>query len=177
MHPRRHFLRQAVLLAPLALAPGLARAFVAESGARRLAFYHTHTSETLDVVYREHGAYVPDALAEIHQLFRDFRTGEVHAIDPSLLDLLHDVRLSVGGEGRFEIISAFRSPATNHMLASRGGVADRSLHLKGQAIDVRLPGVRTTDLHRAALLRAGGGVGYYPDSDFVHLDTGRVRRW
>ena len=99
-------------------------------------------------------------------------------IDPALLDLLHDVKQATGGTRRFEIISAYRSPVTNHMLASRSnGVADRSLHLQGQAIDVRLPGVRTADLRRAALQRAGGGVGYYPESDFVHIDTGRVRSW
>ena len=175
---RRQFLRSALCLAPLAIAPGLARARVPDAAPRRLAFYHTHTSETLDIVYRENGAYLPDALAEIRRLFRDFRTGDVHVIDPALLDLLHAVQAATGRDGRFEIISAYRSPATNHLLATRSsGVADRSLHLEGRAIDVRLPGVRTSDLHRAALDRAGGGVGYYPESDFVHIDTGRVRRW
>lgn len=145
---------------------------------RRLAFYHTHTGETLDIVYSEQGAYLPDALAEIHHLFRDFRTGDTHPVDPALLDVLHDVQNTTGGSGRFEIISAYRSPATNRMLASQShGVADHSLHLKGRAIDVRLPGVRTVDLRRAGLRLAGGGVGYYPESDFVHLDTGRVRSW
>jgi len=184
MLPRRRFLRSALLLAPLATLPGIWPGVVqaamspAAKGPRRLAFYHTHTSETLDIVYSENGGYVPEALAEIHHLFRDFRTGDTHPIDPALLDLLHDVKQATGSTRRFEIISAYRSPATNHMLASRSnGVADRSLHLQGQAIDVRLAGVRTADLHRAALQRAGGGVGYYPESDFVHIDTGRVRRW
>jgi uncharacterized protein YcbK (DUF882 family) len=168
------------MLAPLVVCPGIVRAaspaMTPES--RRLAFYHTHTGETLNVVYSERGAYVPDALAEVHHLFRDFRTGDVHPIDPALLDVLHDVQQATGGSGRFEIISAYRSPATNHMLSSRSnGVADRSLHLQGQAIDVRLPGVRTIDLRRAGLRLASGGVGYYPGSDFVHLDTGRVRSW
>jgi uncharacterized protein YcbK (DUF882 family) len=185
---RRHLLHSAAMLAAVVAVPalwsGTARASAALApGPRRLAFYHTHTSETLDIVYSENGAYVPDALQEIHHLFRDFRTGDTHRIDPALLDLLHDVQQATGGtpgsgKGRFEIISAYRSPATNHMLANRSnGVADHSLHLQGQAIDVRLPGVATADLHRAALRRAGGGVGYYPQSDFVHLDTGRVRRW
>ena len=188
MLARRRFLRSALLLAPMAALPvawpGLAQAAVSPAartdtkGPRRLAFYHTHTSETLDIVYSEHGAYVPDALAEIHHLFRDFRTGDIHPIDPALLDILHDVKQATGGTRRYEIISAYRSPATNHMLASRSsGVADHSLHLQGQAIDVRLPGVKTADLRRAALQRAGGGVGYYPESDFVHIDTGRVRSW
>ncbi|MBL8199993.1 MAG: DUF882 domain-containing protein [Chromatiales bacterium] len=161
--------------------PEVARAALspaAATGPRRLAFYHTHTSETLDIVYSENGSYVPDALAEIQHLFRDFRTGDIHRIDPALLDILHDVKQATGGRRHYEIISAYRSPVTNHMLAARsGGVADRSLHLQGQAIDVRLPGVRTADLRRAALQRAGGGVGYYPGSDFVHMDTGRVRSW
>jgi uncharacterized protein YcbK (DUF882 family) len=181
---RRRFLRSALLLAPLATLPaawpGLVQAAVpsAATGPRRLAFYHTHTSETLDIVYSENGSYVPGALEEIQHLCRDFRTGDLHPIDPALLDLLHDVKQATGGKGRFEIISAFRSPVTNHMLASRsGGVADRSLHLQGQAMDVRLPGVSTAQLRRAALKRAGGGVGYYPESDFVHIDTGRVRSW
>lgn len=182
---RRQLLRSALVLAPLVAWPGLLRATTSSTStslpstaARRLAFYHTHTGETLDIVYSERGAYVPDALAEIHHLFRDFRTGDIHPIDPALLDVLHDVQHATGGSGRFEIISAYRSPATNRMLANRrNGVADHSLHLQGQAIDVRLPGVRTVDLRRAGLRLASGGVGYYPGSDFVHLDTGRVRSW
>ncbi len=182
---RRRLLRAAAGLAPLVAWPGLLRALPLRgdqpgdaADPRRLAFYHTHTGETLDVVYRERGAYLPDALAEIHHLCRDFRTGDVHPIDPGLLDLLHDVRQATGHTGRFEIISAYRSPVTNRMLASRSnGVADHSLHLQGQAMDVRLPGVATADLRRVALRRAGGGVGYYPESDFVHIDTGRVRTW
>lgn len=177
---RRQFLQSAVALAPLVVWPGLLRAATprAATEPRRLAFYHTHTGETLDIVYSERGTYLPDALAEIHRLFRDFRTGDTHPIDPALLDILHDVQTATGGSGRFEIISAYRSPATNRMLASQSnGVADHSLHLQGQAIDVRLPGVRTVDLRRAGLRLAGGGVGYYPESDFVHLDTGRIRSW
>jgi len=177
---RRQFLRSALLLAPLIACPGIVRATspATNTKSRRLGFYHTHTAETLDVVYSEGGVYLPDALQEVRHLFRDFRTGDVHPIDPALLDILHDVQQVTGGRGRFEIISAYRSPATNHALASRsGGVADHSLHLQGQAIDVRLPGVRTIDLRRAGLRLANGGVGYYPGSDFVHLDTGRVRSW
>ena len=181
---RRNFLRAAALVAPLAAFPGVLRAAIPSTPAAtrdevaKLKFYHTHTSETLDIVYRENGNYLPDALAEVNRLLRDFRTGDVHVIDPALLDLLHDIRVATGSSRRYEIISAYRSPVTNRMLASRSsGVADRSLHIVGQAIDVRLPGVRTSDLRRAALARAGGGVGYYPESDFVHIDTGRVRSW
>lgn len=173
---RRRFLRGAAMALPALFVPGLVRATTGDH--QRLAFFHTHTSETLDIVYRENGEYVPEALAEINHLLRDFRTGDVHQIDPALLDILHQVQDMTGGRGRYEIISGYRSPATNHMLASRsGGVADRSLHLKGQAIDVRLPGVATSQLRKAGLALKAGGVGYYPGSDFVHLDTGRVRYW
>lgn len=177
---RRRLLQSALMLAPVVVCPGILRAatLAMDTEPRRLAFYHTHTGETLDIVYSENGNYVPDALSEIHHLFRDFRTGDVHAIDPGLLDILHAVRRATGSSSHFEIVSAYRSPATNQMLARKSnGVADHSLHLQGQAIDVRLPGVRTLDLRRAGLRLATGGVGYYPEADFVHLDTGRVRSW
>lgn len=173
---RRRLLRAAACLTPLAMFPvaGLSRT----QRPRQLSFFHTHTSEKLDVVYAESGRYVPEALEAINRLLRDFRSGEVHPIDAALLDILHDVRSATGGRGRFEIISGFRSPVTNDMLRNRStGVAQGSLHLSGQAIDVRLTGVPTRQLQRAALGLARGGVGYYPESDFVHLDTGRVRRW
>jgi uncharacterized protein YcbK (DUF882 family) len=154
--------------------PVLARS----EGARSLRFYHTHTSEKLDVTYAEHGAYIPAALDEINRLLRDFRSGDVHPIDPGLLDILYGIRERTEAGTRFEVISAFRSPATNELLRHRSqGVAQKSLHLRGQAIDVRLSGVQTRHLRRAAMAMARGGVGYYPSSDFVHLDTGRVRAW
>lgn len=173
---RRGLLKAAGLLIPLAVLPLPALARTRD--VRQLSFYHTHTSEKLDVVYVENGAYVPQALNEIDYLLRDFRSGDIHAIDPRLLDILYAVRERTGGSHRFEVISGFRSPATNRMLHEKSsGVAQKSMHLLGQAIDVRLPGVRTFDLRRAAVTMAQGGVGYYPDSDFVHLDTGRVRTW
>ncbi|WP_332460900.1 YcbK family protein [Thauera sinica] len=118
------------------------------------------------------------ALQRIDRLLRDFRTGEVQAMDPQLFDILHALRITLGG-GTFEIISAYRSPATNDMLRKTGGggVAKRSLHMDGRAIDVRLPGVPTTSLRDAAIGLGLGGVGYYPESDFVHIDTGAVRAW
>lgn len=158
-------------IAPL---PALAR----PSSIRELSFYHTHTSEKLRVVYAENGRYVPQALNEINYLLRDFRSGDVHAIDPRLLDILHGVQERTGSSGRFEVISGFRSPHTNEMLRHQSsGVAQNSMHLKGQAIDVRLTGAETRNLRRAAVSMGQGGVGYYPGSDFVHLDTGRVRTW
>jgi uncharacterized protein YcbK (DUF882 family) len=173
---RRSLLQATVCLVPVSFLPMTALARTAD--ARRLRFYHTHTSEKLDVVYAEDGAYVPGALAEVNRLLRDFRSGDVHPIDPRLLDILHDVQERTGSAGRFEVISGFRSPATNAMLrAHSSGVANRSLHLQGQAIDVRLTGASTRNVRRAAIAMRRGGVGYYPESDFVHLDTGRVRTW
>jgi uncharacterized protein YcbK (DUF882 family) len=172
---RRRFLALSALSTPFLICPGLLHAAAAP---RRLAFHHTHTGEALDLEYSEAGRYIPDALLTINHLLRDFRSGEVHPIDPALLDLLHTIRRQVGSTAPFEIISAFRSPATNAMLARKGGgVATQSLHLTGRAIDIRLPGVATANLRDAGLSLGAGGVGYYPDSDFVHVDTGRVRYW
>lgn len=144
----------------------------------QLSFRHTHTDETLQVVYRSGGRYLPSAMAEVNHLLRDFRSGEVCPIDPALLDILHALGGACGGQ-TFEIISGYRSPATNSMLQKTGGggVAKRSLHMEGRAIDVRMPGVHTARLRDAALALGLGGVGYYPREDFLHLDTGRVRTW
>jgi uncharacterized protein YcbK (DUF882 family) len=161
-----------------ALASTRPRAHPDALGPRGLAFANLHTGEKLDLVYRERDGYVPDALASLDRLLRDHRTGEVHPIDPALFDLLFDVRATTGSRGVFEVISGYRSPATNATLRSRShGVAQRSLHLVGKAIDVRMRGVPTATLRRVALAMKRGGVGFYPGPDFVHLDTGRVRFW
>ena len=145
---------------------------------RALAFSNLHTGETLEIVYSERGTYLPDALATLDHLLRDHRTGAVHPIDPPLFDVLFDVRQANGGRGVYEVISGYRSPETNAALREHGhGVAQRSMHLVGKAIDVRLRGVPTAALRRTALAMQRGGVGYYPGPDFVHLDTGRVRYW
>jgi uncharacterized protein YcbK (DUF882 family) len=124
------------------------------------------------------GAYLDSALLEINEFLADFRTGDAIEMDPELLDLIYDVRESLGSDAAFEVISAYRSPKTNEMLRERsGGVARKSQHLLGKAIDVRLRGVPTIELRDAALALQSGGVGYYEKSDFVHIDTGRVRRW
>lgn len=145
----------------------------------RLAFVHTHTGESLDLVYREGGRYLSDALAEIDNTLRDHRSGDVYPIDRALLDQLAALGSLLGvGKKPFHIISGYRSPRTNAMLAARsGGVATKSLHMAGRAVDIRMPGVALPTLHRAALSMQSGGVGYYARSNFVHLDTGRVRRW
>ena len=151
---------------------------ISSIGERSLSFYHTHTHETLEVTYAAGGEYLDSALEEINVFLSDFRSGDVIVIDPKLLDLIYDVRASLGSKGTFEVISAYRSPATNEMLRDAGrGVAKKSQHLLGKAIDVRLRNVASSDLRDAAIKLKRGGVGYYAKSDFVHMDTGRVRRW
>ena len=145
---------------------------------RQLSFYHTHTQENLQVTYFVGGNYVDSALAEINTFLSDFRTGDKVDMNPELLDLIYEVRTSLGSNGTFEVISAYRSPETNEMLRNRtSGVAKNSQHVLGNAIDVRLRDVATADLRDAAISLQRGGVGYYQVSDFVHIDTGRVRRW
>lgn len=146
---------------------------------RTLTLHHLHTDERLSVAYRIGDNYQRSALKRMSHFLRDFRTGDETAIDPQLFDLLHDVKRRLGHEdGTFEIISGYRSPRTNNMLRkASSGVARRSLHMTGQAIDVRLTEMPTRNIRDAALTLSRGGVGYYPRSDFVHLDTGRVRRW
>jgi uncharacterized protein YcbK (DUF882 family) len=150
----------------------------AASPIRRASFLNLHTGDVASLVYAEHGSPIPDALHQIDRVLRDHRTGEVHTISVSLLDLLDDLRARMDFAAPFHVISGYRSPATNAMLhAASSGVASRSLHMRGMAIDVRVPGVELARLRGAALALARGGVGYYPGPDFVHIDTGRVRSW
>lgn len=183
---RRRFLRQiagaaSTLLPGLATAPAHAAAMLPGASLRELAMDHTHTGERIEQVYARGSQYVPEALGSLNHFLRDHYSGEVGHIDPRLYDLLHRVQMLLGATdgGRYEVISGYRSPATNrHLKKTRGGgVATRSLHMQGQAIDVRLPGVPLADLRDAALALAEGGVGYYPREQFVHLDVGRVRHW
>ena len=171
---RREFLKCAG--AVLAIAPVAAWAQGAEC--RSLSFVHTHTGETLSCVYYQEGGYDLETLARVNHFLRDFRTDEVRAIDPRVLDILFAVRSRAGREDPFHVISGYRSPATNAYLRNHSsGVAKHSLHMEGRAIDVRLPGLPTRQLRDLGLALRRGGVGYYPASDFVHLDTGRVRSW
>ena len=148
------------------------------SSNRQLSFYHTHTGERLTVTYWQDGAYLDSALAEINHFLRDFRTGDAFDMDPALLDTLHLVYQKTGSQGHFEVISAYRSPKTNEMLRARsGGVAQKSQHLLGKAIDVRLTDVPIGELRSVAYELKRGGIGYYEASEFVHLDTGRFRTW
>jgi uncharacterized protein YcbK (DUF882 family) len=146
--------------------------------ARSLQFENLHTGERLTATYWVGGDYVAEELRRIDHVLRDHRTGDVRAIDPRLLDLLARLRDRLQTRAPFQIISAYRSPRTNAMLAERsGGVARQSLHTKGLAIDIRVPGRALTAVRDAALALRSGGVGFYPRSDFVHLDVGRVRSW
>lgn len=163
------------LLLLLALAP---LDVGAGADARTLSFHHTHTGERLRVEYFRDGRYRPEAMKRLKRFLADFRNGKGTDMDPRLFDILYEIRLETGSHGEFEVISAYRSPETNEMLRARGGgVAKKSQHLHGRAIDVRLTDVDTATLRDVALSLAAGGVGYYRDSDFVHIDTGRVRRW
>lgn len=147
----------------------------------RLRFYHTHTNERLEVVYRRGDAYLPAALARLDYFLRDHRTGDVHHFDPRLFDLLHDLTESLkDAGGEIDVICGYRTPWSNEFLRTRSahtGVALHSLHMQAEAIDIRLPGIPTSDLRDAALRLRRGGVGYYSASNFVHVDVGRVRRW
>jgi uncharacterized protein YcbK (DUF882 family) len=174
---RRGFLRRAGLVA-LALAPmGAVRAYATDR--RSLSFVHTHTGESLSTVYFENGSYQRSSLERVNHLLRDFRTDEVHPIDPQVLDILFDLQTRVGRDAPlFEVICGYRSAQTNAALRSRSsGVAEHSLHMEGRAIDVRLSGFPTRKLRQLALGLQRGGVGFYPQSDFLHLDNGRVRFW
>lgn len=176
---RRQLLRRS-LVATAAAAPALVipgRALAA--GPRTLSLAHTHTREDIAVVYAVGERYEPLALQALDHFLRDHYSGDVGHIDPKLHDLLHAVRTVLGTAEPYHVISGYRSPATNERLQRTrgGGVATRSLHMDGRAIDVRLPGVPLADLRDAALTLRRGGVGYYAHEKFVHIDTGRVRRW
>jgi len=173
---RRNFMAALAAAVPILAAPH--RLLAQSASARALSFTHTHTGERLAVEYFSGGAYLPDALTTVNHFLRDFRTDEVHVIDPGLLDLLHGLTGLTQTTRPFQVISGYRSAATNEMLRHKSeGVAAGSLHMKGLAIDIRLADVPLAKLRSAALAVGRGGVGYYPASDFVHVDTGRVRTW
>ncbi len=155
-----------------------ARANIRPLHGRNLKFDHLHTGERLDTTYWSEGSYIQHSLADINHLLRDFRTGEVHPIDPRLLDLLHHLQLETGNPNPFQIISGYRSPKTNAQLrSSSSGVAKKSLHMQGKALDIRLPGTSLKALHEIACDAKVGGVGLYTSSNFIHIDTGKVRYW
>lgn len=150
------------------------------SSPKRLSFYNLHTEESLNITYAENNRYIPDALQVIDHILRDFRTGEAKKIDPRLLDLLHAISKKLGLTKRqpLQIVSGYRSPQTNAMLGAKsGGVAKESYHVKGQALDFRVAAFELSQLRKAALSLRAGGVGYYPRSNFLHIDVGEFRYW
>lgn len=177
---RRRFLSRATGVTALCAFPMVARAITLSPPSRRdLAMHHTHTREKIALVYAVGRAYVPEALSNLNHFLRDHYSGMVGQMDPGLYDMMHAIRASLRARAPYQIISGYRSPATNERLRTTrgGGVARRSLHMEGKAVDLRIPGVPLKELRDAALELKMGGVGYYPGSDFVHVDTGRVRSW
>ena len=151
---------------------------IKDTGCRTLALQALNTGEKLKVDYWVDGDYVQDALSGIDRVLRDHRSGEVHRIEPKLLDQLNDLQSRLELSSGFQVISGYRSPATNAKLHEKSsGVASKSLHMLGHAIDIRVPGCALDRLHQTALAMKAGGVGYYPKSNFVHVDIGRVRHW
>ena len=167
-----------VAMASLA-APAIVRAQgLVDGGVRRAMLHNLHTGDTFNEVFFANGAYVPGALAEAMRVLRDWRNGEEHPMDPRLFDALHAINTRLEVNRPFQVISGYRSPDTNAMLHARSsGVAEHSQHMLGKAADVRVEGVDLRYLHRAALEVSAGGVGYYPVSNFVHVDVARVRQW
>jgi uncharacterized protein YcbK (DUF882 family) len=189
MNKRRSFLKSSVVLASVLGTPAVSRAAAqpaaaaplpptAAPGERILRLHNTHTGESLRTVFWAEGQFIPDALQDINNVLRDHRNNKVSAIDPQLLLLLDRISAQFGDHPTFQVISGYRSPESNEMLhENTAGVAKHSLHMEGKAIDVRIAGQDLAKLHKAAMAVRAGGVGYYPDSQFVHMDVGRVRYW
>lgn len=180
--PRRSLLRAGAGAALAAAVPAFALAAqkgaAPDTGPRKALLHNLHTGETFSDVYFEGGRYVPQALAAAMRVLRDWRNGEEHVMDPRLFDALHSIQGKLGTAKPFQIISGYRSPKTNAMLHAKSkGVASNSQHTQGKAVDVRIEGVELRNLQKAALSLQAGGVGYYPVSDFVHVDVASVRQW
>lgn len=182
---RRGFLKKTVLAATVAASSSLILPKQAlavphgEGGLCELSFRNLHTGEKFSGAYRVGDKYLLGALDQVNTVLRDFRTGDVFPMDPQVIDIMYTIKKLAGAESKyFEIISGYRSPKTNSMLRGRSsGVAKKSYHMKGQAVDLRLPGISTTRVRDIAKSLEAGGVGYYAGSNFVHIDTGRVRSW
>lgn len=183
---RRGFLRHGVAAGMMAalgasILPGTAWSQMADPaamGGREIKLFSAHTSEKFSGTYWANGRYLPDAFAGIKSVMRDHRSGETFPIDPRLMDILFVLQNKLDNFGGFRVLSGYRCPKTNAMLRRSGeGVAKNSLHMTGQAIDISLPGTSLSTLHKMAMNVHSGGVGYYPTTGFVHVDTGRVRTW
>jgi len=175
---RRRLLRGVLAAAVAAPGSGVLSASRRRLFERSLKFYNVHTGESIKTVYWALGSYIPDALSEVSYVLRDYRTGEVKTVEPRLLDLLHRLAVELDLRQPFYLLSGYRSPATNAMLAEQGyEVSVNSLHMDAMAADVYVPHRSLWRLRAAAVALQGGGVGYYPASHFVHVDVGRVRYW
>jgi len=175
---RRGFLKLAAFaMGGLLVTPAVAK--VATAKERSLSFYNLHTGETVRTVYWvPQQGYIRQSITEISRVLRDHRNNLIKAIDPKLLDQMYALQLTLGAKKPIHVISGYRSPATNAMLRKHNKrVAEKSLHMQGKAVDIRIPGCDAADLRRAALSLKAGGVGYYPRSNFIHIDTGPVRSW
>lgn len=177
------FTRRRFIAGSLQLAAGIVLASPLESLATRISppqeisFFHTHTGERLALEYSCDGCS-EETRHSLNEFLRDFRTEEIHPIDPGLLDILSALQQKTGCHGTVEVVSGYRSPKTNKLLRSRSnGVASKSLHMQGKALDFRLTGFNTKKLRNIAVSLKKGGVGYYAKSNFIHVDTGRVRTW
>jgi len=178
---RRRFLQFGVAAATSLILPdalGNIRVNTPVAPERKLSLLNLHTGESITATYWAEGEYQNSELAAINNILRDHRTGDVHPMDNGLLELLNTLHQKVDARESFQVISGYRSPKTNAKLSKKSnGVAKKSLHMQGRAIDIRLPGCTLSDLRNAAISCQKGGVGYYSKSNFIHIDTGRVRRW
>ncbi|MCF6200624.1 MAG: DUF882 domain-containing protein [Hydrogenimonas sp.] len=176
---RREFLKKAAAICAITTFPNIILAKSASKQDRReISLFNLHTHESVKATYWADGRYFKEEIEELNRVLRDFRTGEVHPIDLALFDLLCDLGNSLGVDSPFHVISGYRSPKTNETLRRISkGVAKRSLHMQGRAIDINLPGLKLETLRLAAAKLRRGGVGFYPKSGFIHIDTGRVRYW
>jgi len=165
-------------MTPLGIVQSAVRPVYGAPSHKALSLENIHTGERLNLTYFEQGRYFQDALLAADRFFRDYRTGDVHPMDPMLLDLLHELTGSLAVNKPIKVISGYRSPRTNAALRRRSrGVAKHSMHMQGKAIDIRISGVDVRHIRSAAIALGRGGVGYYPASNFVHLDTGDFRVW
>jgi uncharacterized protein YcbK (DUF882 family) len=177
---RRRFLKLGLLSAGMCIWPVPLAANTWDLGVpdRALSVHNLHTEEDLETVYWSQGSYLPGGLEAIDYILRDYRTGEIHSMDTELLDLLYAIRTTLEARQPFHLISGYRSPSTNAFLCESGrGVARHSLHVQGKAADIRIPGIELSLVRDVATSLRRGGVGYYPSSNFVHVDVGRVRYW
>lgn len=175
---RRKLLKLGMAFAMVGARPAVAAFNQDHEVVRKLAFFNLHTGESLKTEYWAEGDYLPEALSGINHILRDYRNNRVLPIEPRLIDLMYGLRKVIGTTQPLQIISGYRSAETNAILAARSdGVARSSLHMQGKAIDLHIEGVELDHLRRAAVALQGGGVGYYPGSNFVHVDIGRVRTW